>query len=138
MKIKVPTQAELQPLYDEATEGQTEEQWMETFLSAVAKMLRKNPLWYRAYGIYWWGIKQMLIERELVSSDFIDAEWLEKIHYEKPAYLLLAGFAYHDERQDIGALEDDTHVIEFEDGAIDSYILIDEDFELVAVANAIA
>ncbi len=138
MKIKIPTQAELKPLYDEAVEGQTEAQWMETFLAAVAKMLRKNPLWYRAYGIYWWGLKQMLIERELISSDFIDAEWAEKVQYEQPAYHLLAAFAYHDERQDIGALEDDTHVIELEDGAIDSYVLIDEDFELVAVANAIS
>lgn len=138
MKIKIPTQAELKPLYDEAVEGQTEAQWMETFLAAVAKMLRKNPLWHRAYGIYWWGLKQMLIERDLIASDFIDAEWAEKVQYEQPAYHLLAAFAYHDERQDIGALEDDTHVIELEDGAIDSYVLIDEDFDLVAVANAIS
>lgn len=138
MKIKIPTQADLKPLYDEAVEGQTEAQWMEIFLASVAKMLRKNPLWYRAYGIYWWGLKQMLIERDLIASDFIDAEWVEKVQYEQPAYHLLAAFAYHDERQDIGALEDDTHVIELEDGAIDSYVLIDEDFELVAVANAIS
>ncbi|MFW1108378.1 hypothetical protein ACEWA7_20265 [Vibrio parahaemolyticus] len=138
MKIKIPTQAELKPLYDEAIEGQTEAQWMETFLATVAKMLRKNPLWYRAYGIYWWGLKQMLIERDLITSDFIDAEWAEKVQYEQPAYLLLAAFAYHDERQDIGALEDDTHVIELDDGAIDSYVLIDEDFELSAVAYALS
>lgn len=138
MKIKIPTQAELKPLYDEAIEGQTEAQWMETFLATVAKMLRKNPLWYRAYGIYWWGLKQILIERDLITSDFIDAEWVEKVQYEQPAYLLLAAFAYHDERQDIGALEDDTHVIELDDGAIDSYVLIDEDFELSAVAYALS
>ncbi|EII3127211.1 hypothetical protein [Vibrio parahaemolyticus] len=138
MKIKFPTQAELKPLYDEAIDGQTEEQWMEKFLATVTTMLRKNPLWYRAYGVYWWGVKQMLIERNLIASDFVDAEWVEKIQYEKPAYHLLAAFAYHDERQDIGALEDDTHVIELDDGSIDSYILIDEDFELHAVANTLS
>ncbi|WFQ78104.1 hypothetical protein PXH59_00205 (plasmid) [Xenorhabdus sp. SF857] len=137
MNIKHSTKTELQPLYDEAIEGQTKTQWMETFLNSVAKLLRKNPKWYRAYGMYWWGVKKLLIEHELITARFIDAEWLEKIEYEDPAYLLLAAYAYHDERQDIGAQDDDTHVIEYEDGTIGSYILIDEELELLVITSAI-
>ena len=46
MKIKIPTQAELQPLYDEATEGQTEEQW-----SDVSGSMRGKVYGFLADGI---------------------------------------------------------------------------------------
>ncbi|HDY8182607.1 hypothetical protein [Vibrio parahaemolyticus] len=138
MNLKKPTIDDLKPLYEEATEGQTEEQWLNHFTASIAKMLKKNPLWYRAYGMYWWGVKKQLIERELIVSDFIDADWVEKVQYDNPAYLLLAAFAYHDERQDMGALFDELHVIEMEDGTVESYTLIDEDFEMLAVAKSLA
>ncbi|MFI3273249.1 hypothetical protein [Vibrio sp.] len=136
MNIKIPTPQALVPLYQEAMEGQSEEQWKNTFLNAIAKMIKKDPLWYRAYGIYWWGVKQLLIEEGLLAAEHIDAEWLEKVHYENPVYLLLAAFAYHDERSDMGAKYDDSHVIELDDDTFDSYIMVDEELEQLAVAKS--
>lgn len=141
-KIKLPTPEDLQDLYQQAmgeTENepaQTESEWMNRFLTSLARMLRRRPLSYRAYGIYWWGVKQMLLERKLITSDFIDAEWAEKVQYEQQTYHLLAAYAYYDERFDAGELEDDTHVVELEDGTLDCYILIDEEFEQQAMAHS--
>ncbi|MCD9516416.1 hypothetical protein [Photobacterium carnosum] len=136
MTIKIPTPKDLVPLYQEAMEGQSEEQWQNTFLNAISKMINKDPLWYRAYGFYWWGIKQLLIENGLLEFEYIDAEWLEKIRYENSVYLLLAAFAYHDERLEMGAKYDDSHVIEMNDDTFDSYIMIDDELEQLAVAKS--
>lgn len=138
MKIIIPTPQSLLPLYQEAMEGQSEAQWEAKFLAAITKMLNKDPLWYRAYGIYWWGVKQLLIEKELLNVEFIDAEWLEKVSYNNNAYLLLSAFAYHDDRENIGAKYDDSHVIEFDDGSFDGHIMIDEEMEQLAIAKSFA
>ena len=130
MKIILPTVEQLQPLYDEAVEGQTEEQWLDNFLNSVVTLLKKDPLWYRAYGIYWWPLKQLLINRDLVPYDHVDAEWVERVNYDNKAYLVLAAFAYHDDRQNIGAQLDEVHVLEYDDGTIDSYTMVDEELEL--------
>lgn len=137
MKIKIPTPTDLMPLYQEATDDRTEEQYKAHFLEQVAVMLSRNPLWYRAYGIYWYALKQELINRGLIDQEFIDAEQIERAKYDNSAYLLLAAWAYHNERHEIGSGYDDLHVVEYEDGTIDGYQLVDEELEMLAVAKSL-
>lgn len=136
MQVKIPKPEDLMPLYQQVTEDQTEEQYQSHFLKSVALMLNKNPLWYRAYGIYWFSLKQELVSRNLIDHEFIDAEQVEKVKYDNPCYLLLAAWAYHDERHEIGSGYDDLHVVEYEDGTIDGYQLVDEELEMLAVSKS--
>ena len=86
MKLKIPKPLELIELYQDAMEDQTEEQFQTRFLASVIAMINKNPLWYRAYGVYWWQVKQLLINRGLIELEHVDAEWFEKTQYDNATY----------------------------------------------------
>jgi|GEM_PF-1878267 len=39
------------------------EQFIETALKNMARLIRENPLRYRSFGMYWWHVKDLLNER---------------------------------------------------------------------------
>lgn len=133
--IYKPSEDDLRPLLAEATASQTQEQWVDKFLLNLRTILLANPLRYRTYGPYWWGLKKIFLDRDdLVFGESIDREWLEAMDYGKTEYNILAAFAYEELRITKNFVDDPFHVMETE-GGDDSveYASNDPEMETLAV-----
>ena len=129
--IEKPTKEVLAELIDQACGNQTEEEWIEKFLSGIKKLLSKSPARYRGYGPYWWLIKKALIEKgEMSFGEHIDAEWFEAVDYGDTAFNLAAAYLYEDMRTDSVNLFDDAHYLSDEAGETVIFISSDEDMEI--------
>ncbi len=139
MEIQKPTKDELTPLFLEATEGQSGEQWEKRMVDAIAGILRDRPLRYRTYGPYWWVVKRALIDHGVADvGDHIDKEWFEAMDYGDPALNLLAAWAYEDARFASGQMiENPYHVMMQDDGDAIEYACNDEEMEARAAADAL-
>jgi len=133
MSIIKPTPEQLSPLLQEATESQTIEEFKGKFLNGVVTLLKRDPLRYRAYGPYWWPLKQAIIDAELDwFENHVDAEWLESMQYEQVELNLLAAWSYSEAQLDRGAQMDQRHILESSDGSIE-FVLVDEAMEELAI-----
>jgi len=117
MEIYRPTVQDLQLLLDQATENQDKEKWIDGFLRVAKTILLKNPLRYRAYGPYWWLLKNEYIKRDDLSfGAFIDREWFESLDYGATEWNLLAAFAYEEMRITKNLIDDPFHIMDMLDG----------------------
>ena len=129
--IEKPTKEVLAELIDQACENQTEEEWIEKFLSGIKGLLSKSPARYRGYGPYWWLIKKALIDKgEHSFGEHIDAEWFETMDYGDTAFNLAAAYLYEDMRTDSVNLFDDAHYLSDEAGETVIFNSSAEDMEI--------
>jgi hypothetical protein len=138
MQIQKPTKEELTPLFIEATENQTAQQWEQRLIQAIALILRKRPLRYRTYGPYWWVVKRALIDAGVTDfGDHIDQEWFDAVDYGDPAYNLLAAWAYEDTRFSVTGqmIENPYHVLVDADGEPFEFVAGDEEMEARSVVS---
>jgi len=106
--------------------GVTRNQWKDRMIGNIAKLLKKTPNRYKAYGPWWWPLKQELIASGYADfGESVDAEWVDRLAYGDPVYDVLAAFLYEDDKFDNGAMYDPVHQIENEDGELTEYVLID-------------
>lgn len=140
MAIQLPIEDDLQELYEEATANQSAEEFVNRTLENVAKTLKRNPLFYRAYGPYWWLLKQMLIERHgqsLFSEGNLDKSMLNQLSFSSPAYGLVAAWQYAEWQFEMGAQANTQHELETDDGDSTTYELFDEELEVLAAQQKI-
>ena len=131
MSFIKPEQSALEPLLKEATADQTAAEFIDSFTTSITDVLQNNPAHYRAYGPWWWQVKQAVIKvnKSIFEDDRLDVEWLEKTQYQKPEYALLAAWAYAESQYERGAQTDNTHIIETDDGT-GEYVLVDDELEI--------
>lgn len=117
MDIYKPAVQDLQPLFEQATASQDKEKWIDRFLEAAKTILLKDPLRYRAYGPYWWLLKNEFIKRDDLSfGESIDREWIDTLDYGATEWNLLSVFAYEEVRITKNLIDDPFHVMETPDG----------------------
>ncbi|WP_163836789.1 hypothetical protein [Spartinivicinus ruber] len=136
MAINVFTETELQPLLEEATANQTKAQFISRTVKNLINTLRRNALHYRAYGPYWWWLKQLLMEqgdtRTLFSVGNLDEEILCQLSFSDPAYGIVAAWQYAEWQFEMGAQANTQHVLDTEEGDLLTYELFDEELEVRA------
>lgn len=137
IRMKKPSSSVLRPVAREARGDRSPEQWARDYLSAlVEKVLRRDPLQYRAFGPFWWPLKQLVMET-LDTDEFgdrLDAEWIEAAGYGDPILTITAAHLYHEAKFDSGAIYDPHHILEDEDGDGIEFVSDDSDMEMLAAA----
>lgn len=131
MNFIKPAESELLPLFEEATEDQTPEEFSDAFTTSIVELLKKDPAHYRCYGPWWWQVKQAVIqaEKSIFEDDSLDADWLEKTTYDRTEFALVAAWAYSEAQHDRAAQTDNRHIIETDEGMTE-YVLVDNELEV--------
>jgi len=139
MKILKPSIEDLQPLLNAATESQTIEEWTSKILRSFKALLLKNPIRYRAFGPYWWLVKQAMIDHGIKAfGTHVDVEWLESMNYADTSLNILASFGYEDMRFNLGLISDPFHSMEVDTaGETFEFVSADEEMEMKAAFNFI-
>lgn len=131
--ISKPTRAELTAIMPQVDDVQA---WRAKLLGSFETVLKKKPLTYRAFGPYWWLLKRMFIEHDIVRfGTSSDAEWVEATDYGDDTLNLLAIYAFYDHSSNIGLLYSNAHTVPLEDGEALNYVLVDEDMEIQAIGR---
>lgn len=135
--IQKPTKDELTPLFIEATQNQKAEEWEQKLIDGIVGILHANPLRYRCYGPYWWLLKSVLIDRDVMDfGNHVDREWFESLDYGDPGYNLLASWVYEDTRFGTGQMiTNPYHVLTDQDGESFEFACNDEEMEALAAAK---
>ena len=108
-----------------ATSSQTEEQFIAKMTSSISKILKKDPARYRYYGVFWWGVKQALLDADTKwIDDSVDKEWLDKASFGDTASNLIASWMYAEDRMNSMETPSSSSVIEIK-GENKEYILSD-------------
>lgn len=115
--------------------------WQSVYLQNVHKELLADPKRYKCYGMFWWVMKQALIESGI--TDFgqaLDKEWLENTAYGDTARNLAATDLYADFALKNGLFYSSTHPYSYFDEESSEkygdecwkealYVLSDDDME---------
>ena len=134
-EVYKPAVEDLKPLFEQAIAGQDKGKWIDGFLRAAKTILLNTPLRYRAYGPYWWLLKNEYLKGDDLSfGDSMDQEWLSSLGYGETEWNLLAAFAYEEERITKNLVDDPFHTLETADGD-DSveYASNDPDMEMMGM-----
>lgn len=126
----IPTAEQLAPLIDEATSKQTQADFVTGYVKNLANILTQKPANYRAYGMYWWAIKELLNARGYSQfGDTLEVGTLNVFNYEDKALLCAAAWAYHAYNMDNGAAFSSTHLVAMVDDEDSVYYLEDLEME---------
>lgn len=115
--------------------------WMPVYIENVRNELLEDPKRYKSYGMFWWVLKQALIESGV--TDFgqsLDKEWIENMTYGDTAHDLAAADAYVDYAIQNGLFYSSTHPYHYLDEESSEkygdecweealYVLSDDDME---------
>jgi hypothetical protein len=132
MSIEKYNTAELDILIAEATKEQSLEAWIAVMMASMKKILGERPSRYRAYGPYWFPVKNEFIKKgDFSFGDFVDAAWLSEMDYGDIKYNMAAAFAYEETQFNLGLMEYSFHSLEDSDGTPIEYVSADTDMERV-------
>lgn len=129
MMMVMPTADNLRSYMAEATEDCTEQVFINRYLNAVYQILVEDPRQYRAYGVFWWAIKQAFIERDVFDFGYeVDASAIAIMAGLNTAQRFCAAFANKQYAVDNGHLYSCDHVYDGSNGEPYFYSL--DDFEM--------
>lgn len=131
-QVTFPTPKDLEPLREEALDGVDEAEFIRKHVHAINTTLSQNPAMYRAYGPYWWPIKQLLRDNGVDFGDEDEPITREHINYESPVDLICAAWSYQDYIIDTGAMNNHIHPFTVDDEPYD-YSIEDGDLESMLV-----
>lgn len=104
-------------------------EWAKGYLAALPMVMGKNPGFYRAFGPYWWLVKKALVDSgNFTFGEESDAEWIEALDYGDSSLNLLAAYLYYDQRESMGGLLTQEHLLDSDGDAVE-YIISDPDME---------
>jgi len=127
MKVWKPTKEQMQPAIAELKLPMGP--WAVKYLETLQGYLTANPIFYRAFGPYWWLVKKALVDASFFEfGEVYDADWFEALDYGENGMNLLVAHHYYDEHFGIGPTEQQ-HVLDGEGEAVD-YWLEDPDMEI--------
>lgn len=135
MKIQKPTPEQLLPLLSVATQKQTVEQYRESFVAAIKKLVGKDPLRYRTYGPYWWLVKKGLLDRgDFCFGEYFDEEWISALDYGLEELNFIAAFVYEDVQFQHG-IYNAQHSLVDDEGEPVCFVCNDHEMEAFAVGR---
>ena len=94
------TSVEVSPLVDEALiHHSTEGNFVNVYVKNTAELINKDKLQYRAFGVYWWPLKQMMLDRGITYfGDYVDEEVASHVSLESEALTCAAAYRYQVEQ----------------------------------------
>jgi hypothetical protein len=129
-KAIVPTAEQLTELVAEATETQTEAEFVSGYIKNLAGILKGKPIMYRAYGPYWWPLKELLINHgHSEFGDSVEAGALTVFRMDGAHLLCCSAWAYHTYNVDNGNVFSASHKIAIADSDDYDYHLHDLEME---------
>lgn len=124
------TDSELEPLLAEAKENKSDAGFVKSFLSGVTRNLIENPELYRSFGVYWWPLKELLIEHGVnVFGADLEAETTEHFRYDSDELTCCAAYAMQQTKLKNNEFLASNNLLEFEGGEVDEYGLYDKRME---------
>lgn len=134
-RIAIPTREQLLPLMKEATKEKNAARFIEDYLDSVDQILAKDTRQFRSYGVYWWPIKKMLVDRGITDYGVnIDAPCMSLVSHLSEAEILCAAYANKMQALDNGTLYSTDHQY---DGTLEEpyyFTLADDELENI-IAN---
>ena len=106
---------------------------------AIAESMRKDPESYKAFGPYWWNVKNlMLLHGILEFGSFIDRKWLRRCDYGNEFDNIFAAWLYYGQSLEEGRMYAQDHTVyfmQYTNGAMTRYVsetyrLLDRDMEM--------
>jgi hypothetical protein len=133
--IQVPTKEQLAPLVEQMLEIADRDTLVQRHVSGIAAILRNTPLAYRNYGVWWWGIKDLLERHDYDFGDDQERPTLSRFSYDDDIYLLAAAWAYQQHIIDNGYLHLQVHKFEVDSDEYNEveYSLEDTDLEAMTI-----
>ena len=130
--IKLPTKEQLSSMIDEVTANKTEIEFVLDQINAINDVISNDPRQYRAYGVFWWRIKSIMIDHGFGGfGALLDGVLLEQMNYLTDSEALCAAYCNKIAALDDGRLYSASH---FYDSSVDeaetvNYNLSDLDME---------
>lgn len=113
--------------------GKSPETWLSEYLVGVAGILDRDPMRYRAYGPFWWGLKKALYVAGFTRfGAFIDVECAEVTNCGSMVKNVLAAHAYEEYAVGYGLIFSSAHDFASPEGEAATYTLADDDMETLA------
>jgi len=130
MPIEKYKKEDLDILISEATKDQSIEAWISAMMKSMKQIMIQKPSRYRAYGPYWFPVKNEYIKQgDFSFGDFIDAAWLVEMDYGDIKYNIAAAFAYEETQFNLGLMDYPFHTLEDSEGDPIEFISADNDME---------
>lgn len=103
------------------------EAYLKKSAQALGKMLIKDPLQYKTFGVYWWAIKRMLQQYYPDKTAWFMGEYFDRFMYDRAWHgdlfrTVVAGCYHHGQQISITS----EHSYEDENGVVRPYTLFDE------------
>ena len=120
----------LAPVIAEATQNQTPEQWASKYLASIAILLKRSPRSYRAYGAFWWPLREELSKRDLFFfEEKSDPDLVGQVDYGDVALNVAAAHAYSEWSHQQLANQSNVHRHAISEGESIDYRLWDDELE---------
>lgn len=134
LEVVKPSAEVLGTMLTEATSrGKTPEAWLSEYLVNAAGILDADPMRYRGYGPFWWGLKKALIEAGFSRfGNFVDLECAEVTDCGSMVNNVLSAHAYEEYAVGYGLMFSNEHDFSTPDGETATYTLADDDMEAMA------
>ncbi|HHA1396939.1 TPA: peptide-binding protein [Enterobacter hormaechei subsp. xiangfangensis] len=122
-----------------ALTGRSEDQFINDYLSGVARCLASEPRYYRSFGPWWASLKQMLVEKGGAGVGVeVDSDIAGVYGYERKALTAIAGYLYQQDRLAHGLLFASTHQLPVPESVDDEpyeFVSYDLDLESRVTSN---
>lgn len=129
-KLKIYSEDQLAPLIKEGSASFVNQtSWVEAFLQGVSTQVKRNPLSYRSYGPFWWPLKKLMQDRDLIGGEPVDADEVARISLGDAAHDVAAAFAFQENAHANLTAGNTTFTVDTEDGDTIDYVLGDDDME---------
>ncbi|NDY89709.1 hypothetical protein [Ideonella livida] len=133
-KIVIYKSADIARVVSDATASQTEAQWRERLLGAVAKAINADRRAYLNYGPYWWPVKGQLVAAGLLPwASAPDPDLVAQVTLGGDSLDLAAGVTYQGFNIDSMRTGQSTFSVDTDDGDTIDYVLYDEEAEAMAM-----
>jgi hypothetical protein len=130
MKLAIYTPEQLATVIAEGTQGfANNNQWINSLLNGIATLVKRSPIAYRSFGPFWWPVKKMLLNAELLNGEEVDQALIDQVSMGSAELDLAAAFSFQEWTNDNQLASNNVFSVTTEDGGSDDYTLIDEEME---------
>ena len=121
----------------DATKEQSAEQFVTGYIENLLENLANDPRQYRAYGPYWWPLKDIIIGMgHTAVGSSVELITNEYFAYDNDAATICAAWAHYAAQFEDGKVYSATHQLPLTDGEVYEYDLTDNEMELVIIGLA--